>query len=113
MLLAVIALTLTAAVLHATWNAVLKGAPNTLVFSARAVSSSGLALTPVVWIAWWALGRPALPVGLIQASPSGQAITVATPFRTTQMFRSEARLRAAVRRSFWMSAIVRPVSRAI
>jgi len=62
-LLAVIALTLTAAVLHATWNAVLKGAPNTLVFSARAVSSSGLALTPVVWIAWWALGRPALPVG--------------------------------------------------
>jgi drug/metabolite transporter (DMT)-like permease len=62
-LLAVIGLTLTAAVLHATWNAVLKGASNTLVFSARAVSGSALALTPLVAIAWLALGRPVPPPG--------------------------------------------------
>ena len=61
MLLGVIGLALTAAVLHAAWNAILKGSENTFVFTARAVSSSALLLTPVVAIAWAALGRPGLP----------------------------------------------------
>jgi len=60
-LLAVIGLALTAAVLHAAWNAILKGSENTFVFTARAVSSSAVLLTPVVAIAWAALGRPGLP----------------------------------------------------
>ena len=61
MLLGVIGLALTAAVLHAAWNAILKGSENTFVFTARAVSSSAVLLTPVVAIAWAALGRPGLP----------------------------------------------------
>lgn len=62
MLVAVIGLTLTAAILHAIWNAFLKGSGDPLGFAARAVSSSALLMTPVIGIAWLALGHPGLPL---------------------------------------------------
>ena len=62
MLVAVIGLTLTAAILHAAWNALLKGSGDPLGFAARAVSSSALLVTPVIGIAWLALGHPGLPL---------------------------------------------------
>jgi drug/metabolite transporter (DMT)-like permease len=69
---AVLGLILVAAVLHATWNALLKGSEDPLGFAARAVSSSALLITPLVGISWLAAGRPGLPlVGWVLCVISG------------------------------------------
>lgn len=56
-----LALVLGAAVLHATWNVLLKTSENPLHAAARAVTSSAALLTIPVAVLWLAGGRPGLP----------------------------------------------------
>jgi drug/metabolite transporter (DMT)-like permease len=57
-----LALVLGAAVLHATWNVLLKTSENPLHAAARAVTSSAVLLTIPVAVLWFAGGRPGLPL---------------------------------------------------
>jgi drug/metabolite transporter (DMT)-like permease len=67
-----LALVLGAAVLHATWNVLLKTSENPLHAAARAVTSSAVLLTIPVAILWLVGGRPGLPpVGWLLALVSG------------------------------------------
>jgi len=67
-----LALVLGAAVLHATWNVLLKTSDNPLHAAARAVTSSAVLLTIPVAVLWLAGGRPGLPaVGWLLALVSG------------------------------------------
>ena len=56
-----LALVLGAAVLHATWNVLLKTSENPLHAAARAVTSSAVLLTIPVAALWLTTGRPGLP----------------------------------------------------
>lgn len=67
-----VALILASAVLHVTWNALVKSAGDPLRQAARGVWFGTLAATPVVAVAWLATGRPNLtPVGWALAGLSG------------------------------------------
>jgi drug/metabolite transporter (DMT)-like permease len=57
----VLALIAVAAVMHAAWNVILKRAGDPLITSGRAMIAGTLAFAPVVAIAWWLAGRPAIP----------------------------------------------------
>ena len=50
-----------AAVLHATWNALLKGSTDPLRLAARALGVTTLVGTPVAVAMWFNAGRPGLP----------------------------------------------------
>lgn len=50
-----------AAVMHATWNALLKGSEEPLEVAARALVSSTVVITPLVVLAWVLAGRPGMP----------------------------------------------------
>jgi drug/metabolite transporter (DMT)-like permease len=58
---AAIGLALLAAVLHGTWNVLLKVSGNPIVTLQRATGAAALVLTPVVGVAWLAFGRPSFP----------------------------------------------------
>ena len=60
--LAVLPLVLLAAVLHATWNALLKASENPLSLAARAVTWGTVVSLPPVAAAWVIAGRPGLPL---------------------------------------------------
>ena len=60
--LAVLPLVLVAAVLHASWNALLKASENPLSLAARAVTWGTLVSLPAVAVAWFLTGRPGLPL---------------------------------------------------
>jgi drug/metabolite transporter (DMT)-like permease len=60
--LPVLPLVLVAAVLHATWNALLKASENPLALAARAVTLGTVASLPPVAAAWLLNGRPGLPL---------------------------------------------------
>jgi drug/metabolite transporter (DMT)-like permease len=51
-----------AAVLHATWNALLKGSTDPLRLAARALGVTTLVTTPLAAVLWVAAGRPGLPL---------------------------------------------------
>jgi drug/metabolite transporter (DMT)-like permease len=57
----VFALVLVIAVLHVVWNAILKSSGDPLRTAERAVVAGVVAFAPVVGIAWWLVGRPAVP----------------------------------------------------
>jgi drug/metabolite transporter (DMT)-like permease len=57
-----LALVLGAAILHATWNVLLKTSENPLHAAARAVTSSAALLTLPVAALWFAGGRPGMPL---------------------------------------------------
>src|SRR2546423_10860486 len=71
--LAVLPLVLLAAVLHATWNAVLKASENPLALATRAVTLGTAASLPPVAVAWLVSGRPGLP-------PAGWLLALASAF---------------------------------
>ncbi len=72
MLTLAIALALASAVIHATWNVLLKTSGDPLVTSARAVGSSAIITTPVAVAAWLLSGRPAVtPAAGLLALASG------------------------------------------
>jgi drug/metabolite transporter (DMT)-like permease len=58
---AAIGLALAAAVMHATWNVLLKSSGDPLRTSARAIGSAALVIGPVGAVIWLAVGRPDLP----------------------------------------------------
>jgi drug/metabolite transporter (DMT)-like permease len=58
---AAIGLALLAAVLHGTWNVLLKVSGNPIVTLQRATGAAALLLTPVVGVAWLVSGRPSFP----------------------------------------------------
>jgi drug/metabolite transporter (DMT)-like permease len=60
--LAVLPLVLLAAVLHASWNALLKASENPLSLAARAVTWGTVVSLPPVALAWFVTGRPGLPL---------------------------------------------------
>lgn len=62
MSLIALALVLGAAVLHATWNVLLKTSEDPLLAAARAVTSSTVLLTVPVAVLWLAAGRPGMPL---------------------------------------------------
>lgn len=57
----VFAMVAVAAVIHATWNVILKTAGDPLGTAARAIAGSTLLATPVIVTAWFATGMPPLP----------------------------------------------------
>jgi drug/metabolite transporter (DMT)-like permease len=57
----VFALVLVIAVLHVVWNAILKSSGDPLRTAERAVVAGVVAFAPAVGIAWWLVGRPAVP----------------------------------------------------
>ena len=73
MTLAVLALVLVAAGLHAAWNAMLKAAENPLALATRALTIGTVISTPVVTVAWFWQGRPGLPLAawLLAAASAG------------------------------------------
>jgi drug/metabolite transporter (DMT)-like permease len=56
-----LALVLGAAGMHATWNVLLKAAPDPLRLAQRAMFIGAAAFAPVTLVAWLAAGRPGLP----------------------------------------------------
>ena len=58
----VFVLVLVIAVLHVVWNAILKSSGDPLRTAERAVGAGVAAFAPVVGIAWWSIGRPAIPL---------------------------------------------------
>jgi drug/metabolite transporter (DMT)-like permease len=50
-----------AAVLHATWNVLLKTAGDPLLMAAFGIGVASAALVPAVVVGWWVLGRPDVP----------------------------------------------------
>jgi uncharacterized membrane protein len=74
MILLAVALALTAAVMHGSWNVLLKVEGDPLQVAARAITLSNMALAPVGLITWLLLGRPGLPAGsYLLAAVSGTA----------------------------------------
>ncbi len=61
----VFALVLVIAVLHVVWNAILKSSGDPLRTAERAVVVGVAAFAPPVAIAWWLVGRPAIPLGAL------------------------------------------------
>ena len=59
-MVAAILLCLAAAALNAAWNALLKTSGDPMAVATRAMSTSALAVTPLVAIAWLLAGRPAV-----------------------------------------------------
>jgi drug/metabolite transporter (DMT)-like permease len=57
----VLALIGVAAVMHAAWNVILKRAGDPLITSGRAMIAGTLAFAPIVIVAWFVAGRPAIP----------------------------------------------------
>lgn len=57
----VFALVLIIAVLHVAWNAILKSSGDPLRTAERAVVAGVVAFAPAVGVAWWLVGRPAVP----------------------------------------------------
>ncbi len=57
----VVLLALGAAVLHATWNVLLKASLDPLPVTARALAASALVVAPLTLAGWLATGRPGLP----------------------------------------------------
>jgi drug/metabolite transporter (DMT)-like permease len=57
----IFALVAIAAVMHAAWNALLKGSEEPLDVAVRALVSSTLVITPLVFLAWLLTGRPGMP----------------------------------------------------
>lgn len=60
MLAAAIALALTAAAIHGTWNVLVKVSGDPIATFQRATLAAALVATPLVGITWWVLGRPLL-----------------------------------------------------
>jgi len=58
----VTALVLVAAVLHGSWNVLLKSSADPLRTATRAVGSSAVLVTPLAVAAWFLTGRPGVPV---------------------------------------------------
>jgi drug/metabolite transporter (DMT)-like permease len=58
---AALGLVLAAAGMHAAWNVMLKGSPEPLRLSLRALVAGTLVFAPVVLVAWLLTGRPGLP----------------------------------------------------
>jgi drug/metabolite transporter (DMT)-like permease len=58
----VFVLVLVIAVLHVVWNAILKSSGDPLRTAERAVAAGVAAFAPVLGIAWWSIGRPAIPL---------------------------------------------------
>lgn len=72
MIVAVV-LTLTSALLNATWNVLLKTADDPLRTATRAVTLAVIAITPVVAVAWLVVGRP-LPSTSMVLLAAGSAL---------------------------------------
>jgi multidrug transporter EmrE-like cation transporter len=89
--LAVLPLVLLAAVLHATWNALLKASENPLSLAARAVTWGTVVSLPPVAAAWVIAGRPGLPLaGWLLALASAfleliYFITLSTAYRRGEL----------------------------
>jgi len=89
--LAVLPLVLLAAVLHATWNALLKASENPLSLAARAVTWGTVVSLPPVAVAWFVAGRPGLPLaGWLLALASAflellYFITLSTAYRRGEL----------------------------
>jgi drug/metabolite transporter (DMT)-like permease len=74
MILLAVGLALTAAVMHGSWNVLLKVEGDPLQVAARAIAISNIAVAPVGLIAWLLLGRPGLaPHAYLLAAISGVA----------------------------------------
>jgi drug/metabolite transporter (DMT)-like permease len=58
----IFALVAVAAVMHAAWNALLKGSEEPLELSARALATATILMTPLILVAWLLSGRPSLTV---------------------------------------------------
>ena len=68
----IFALVAVAAVMHAAWNALLKGSEEPLELAARSLAASTALITPVIALAWLFSGRPGLTVlGWLLAVASG------------------------------------------
>jgi multidrug transporter EmrE-like cation transporter len=89
--LAVLPLVLLAAVLHASWNALLKASENPLSLAARAVTWGTVVSLPPVAVAWFVTGRPGLPLaGWLLALASAfleliYFITLSTAYRRGEL----------------------------
>lgn len=79
MTLAVIILALGAAVLHTTWNVLLKATADPLPATTRALAASALAVGPLTLAGWLAAGRPGL-------SPAAWAVLAASAVAETFYF---------------------------
>ncbi|HYM49725.1 MAG TPA: DMT family transporter [Candidatus Limnocylindrales bacterium] len=87
---AVFPLVLMAALLHATWNTLLKGSEDPLASATRAVSSSAVLMTPLVVVAWLVAGHPGLPpAGWVLCLVSGALEVVYFVFLSTAYRRGE------------------------
>ena len=71
-----IGLVLVAAVLHVTWNVLLKSAGDPLRAVATGIAAAGLLLAPVAAIAWWASGAPPVPAEVVALAVASGALEV-------------------------------------
>ena len=71
-----IGLVLVAAVLHVSWNVLLKSAGDPLRAAATGIAAAGVVLAPLAAIAWWASGAPAVPPGAILLAIASGALEV-------------------------------------
>jgi drug/metabolite transporter (DMT)-like permease len=71
-----IGLVLVAAVLHVTWNVLLKSAEDPLRAAAAGIAAAGLLLAPVAAIAWWASGAPPVPAEVVALAVASGALEV-------------------------------------
>jgi drug/metabolite transporter (DMT)-like permease len=71
-----IGLVLVAAVLHVTWNVLLKSAGDPLRAAAAGIAAAGLLLAPVAAIAWWASGAPPVPAEVVALAVASGALEV-------------------------------------
>ena len=71
-----IGLVLVAAVLHVTWNVLLKSAGDPLRAAATGIAAAGVVLAPLAAVAWWASGAPAVPPEVIPLAIASGALEV-------------------------------------
>lgn len=71
-----VGLALVAAVLHASWNVLLKAGGDPLAVAVRAVVLSALAIAPVGAAAWFAGGRPALSITALWLAAASAVLEV-------------------------------------
>ena len=91
MIIAAVALALTAAGMHAAWNILLKTSGDPLHLSSRAAGISAVLATPGVAAAWLLTGRPGMPLtgwllaGLSGAVEAAYYIALSTAYRRGEL----------------------------
>jgi drug/metabolite transporter (DMT)-like permease len=83
-----IALALAAAVLHGTWNVLIKVSGDPMETFRRATIVAALVTTPLTAIAWFATGRPALPLAAVGLAAVSAALELAYLFLLSAAYRS-------------------------